>query len=133
MGVAMLTSYLLEYVGHVLKKDNIFYSQRNKQLLNQLLKQNEPFLKQAELVRRAEHPDLEAVKDNPMVNPEILTEELDTQVNIIIHFVEVFLSASPDELVDLDIILSNLKERKKVFTQTEVDLLLSQSIVPQHE
>lgn len=133
MGVAMLTSYLLEYVGHVLKKDNIFYSQRNKQLLNQLLKQNEPFLKQAELVRQAEHPDLEAVKDNPMVNPEILTEELDTQVNIIIHFVEVFLSASPDELVDLDIILSNLKERKKVFTQTEVDLLLSQSIVPQYE
>lgn len=129
----MLTSYLLEYVGHVLKKDNIFYSQRNKQLLNQLLKQNEPFLKQAELVRQAEHPDLEAVKDNPMVNPEILTEELDTQVNIIIHFVEVFLSASPDELVDLDIILSNLKERKKVFTQTEVDLLLSQSIVPQYE
>ncbi|PRY38487.1 hypothetical protein CLV58_109214 [Spirosoma oryzae] len=126
-GVAVLCSYLLDYVSRMFKTDNQFYTKRNRFLIRELVEANKPILAQAEQIRTLTHPKLVDLADDNRANTDAVTEEIDTEFEIFRNFSQIYLQSSPVELTDLWIILNNLLQGKKVYTQDEVDSLLAQA------
>jgi len=101
-GLALTTSYLLDTIGFVLKKDSEFYSFKNKMILNQLIQNNAPILNQAEKLRRLVHPGLDRLKKEVTVpvteESSTITEELDVNFGLVRDFTELMSTLSPKEL-----------------------------------
>lgn len=118
-GVAVITSYLHDYISRIFKKDNLVYRHKNKALINQLVEGNREILQKVESIRTLTHPGLENLIYDERANTETLSDEIETEFDLFRDFVALYLQSSPAQLVDLSIFIRNLKDGKPLYTESD--------------
>lgn len=124
---------LTEYVGDILKQDNRFYKQKNKQLLKQLLENNTALLLQYKKVQNLLFKSDETKKvyedlyfketGEPLdYDKNIVLEDFDLIENIFRLFFRNYLTASDNDLIILFQALNNIKNKEKLFTEKEIEI-----------
>lgn len=126
-GVSLITSYLHDFISKVFKSDNKFYKKKNKYYIDGLVEHNKDMLRRTEALRTLRDPELKKYPSDG-ITTDNLSDELESQYQPIIDFVYIYLHSGYAQLTDFGLILKNLREGKKVYTQEEVKYLLHQAI-----
>lgn len=129
LAVGLLT--LSDYVSLILKKDSDFYIQRNKQLLNQIILNNKSailklekatsLLFESDKVKSLYEEAYEKETGNKLeYDPNIVLDDLNLIQNTFRLFLRVCMTATPTESVSLYQALDNLNNKKRLYTEEEM-------------
>lgn len=129
--LSICASLLLAKASETLKKDDAFYKQKNKQLLNQLIESNNGVLRANDRLKNLiDAPQFtQEVKE---ANNEDALEVGDLSLNLTLEqevmsrFMFLFVTSTNSTIHNLDLVLSNLSQNRRLYTQEEVDYLIKQ-------
>lgn len=124
---------LTEYVGDILKQDNKFYKQKNKQLLKQLLQNNTALLLQYQKVQellfqsdetKKVYEDLYQKETGEALeyDKNIVLEDFDLIENIFRLFLRNYLTANDTDLISMFVALNSIKNKEKLLTEKELGI-----------
>lgn len=116
MGVALLCSHLLKVVCENVKNESGIYHQKTKKMLNNLLETVDSTL--------AKTHSLKAIQNtskflNRELEGEVVEDEVVTNAEIVEFVTDILLEGNGTKIYDLHLLLKNVKDGKRVYTQEE--------------
>lgn len=124
LGVALLCSHLLKEVCENVKGESEIYHHRTKKQLNNLLSTVDSAINKAYNVSTIKKASEFVGRE---LEYETVEDEIITNSEIIKLVGEVLLTLDPIKIYDVHLLLSNIKEGKKIYTQSEVDKLTKEA------
>lgn len=117
----LIASYLTNEASKDLVKDFFIYKQKNKRLLNELVESNKDIYNLC--VKTIEGKNqLNIIEDEQEI--EYTSNQLQDKLSLIDTFCKLYSILSEAGIVDLDILLNNVLQDKKVYTEEEVKAIL---------
>lgn len=117
----LIASYLTNEASKDLVKDFFIYKQKNKRLLNELVESNKDVYNLC--VKTIEGKNqLNIIEDEQEI--EYTSNQLQDKLSLIDTFCKLYSILSEAGIVDLDILLNNVLQDKKVYTEEEVKSIL---------
>ncbi len=117
----LIASYLTNEASKDLVKDFFIYKQKNKRLLNELVESNKDVYNLC--VKTIEGKNqLNIIEDEQEI--EYTSNQLQDKLSLIDTFCKLYSILSEAGIVDLDILLNNVLQDKKVYTEEEVKAIL---------
>jgi hypothetical protein len=121
----------LNYAGEILKKDNRFYKHKNKQLLNALLNNNLPIIKQSMHTEALvlNNPNIKAnlekhykdiTGEDIVYDTDSVVEDLNIMQEMFGVFLEIYLTSSTPALVEFFIQLRSIRDKERLYTEEEL-------------
>lgn len=121
MGVGLLCSHLLKEVCENVKQESEIYHHRTKKQLNNLLETVDAAIAKAYNVQTIKRASKYLNKE---LESEVVEDEIVTNANIIKLVSEILMTLDPIKIYDTHLLLENIKDGKKIYTQSEVNNLL---------
>ena len=127
-GLAIVSYLSLKKCSEFFKANNVFFSHTSKKHLSNFIETTKPIWRSINDLKLL-HVPKDVIRDTSAklgyeIESEIITEELNTQEQIVENLIDLLLTADVCEIDDLYLFLQNMKNKKKLYTEEELKIKL---------